>query len=124
MDEPLKKLGSVCLLIGDEITRLSDALKAFTDALVANAVGIEPEAETRDDDKCDTIADLRKRLEEMYKLYAMGEFADLAEESVDIPPPRKIPRPPKRIYPVNRVNFAANKPHRRARSNCRIIKNR
>ena len=123
MDErSMEKLGRVCLIVGDEFTKLSDSIKAFNDALVAKAAGIEPEAETWDDDKCDTFSDLRRRLEEMYKKYAMGEFADMAEEPADIPPPRKMPRPPKRTGPVNKANYTANRPHRVARSSCRIIK--
>ena len=113
------------MIVGDEFTRLSDALKAVNDALVAEAVaGAKQAAETMAD-ICDPIEDLRKRIEEMHKTYAMGEFedlAELAEEPADITPPRKLPRPPKRTGPVNRSNFTANRPPRVARSSCRIIK--
>lgn len=119
MADSLEKIGRVCLIVGDEFTRLSDALKAVSDAMEAKAAGIEPGTETRGDDKHNPIADLQKRLEEMYALYAMGEFADLAEEPADIPPPRKIPRPPKRTGPVNKANYTANRPPRVARSSCR-----
>lgn len=120
--QAMEQVGRVCLIVGDEFTRLSDALKAFNDALVAKAAGIDPEAETWGDVCSNPIADLRRRLEEMYSLYAMGEFADMAEEPADIPPPRKMPRPPKRTGPVNRSNYTANRPPRVARSSCRTIK--
>lgn len=123
MDEQsMEKLGIVCIIVGDEFTRLSDALKAFNDALVAKAVGVEPEAEKWVDDKCDPIEELRRLLGDMDKENAMAEFAELAEEPADIPPPRKIPRPPKHTGPVNRSNYTANRPPRVARSSCRTIK--
>ena len=123
MDEQsMEKLGCVCLIKCDEFTRLSDALKAFNDALVAKAVGIEPEAEKWVEVKYNPIEELRRLLGDMDKKNAMAEFADLAEEPSDIPPPRKIPRPPKRTGPVNRSNYTANRPPQVARSNCRTIK--
>lgn len=124
-EQPLKNMGVVLIIVGDEFTRLTDALKAVNDALVAEAVvGAKRAAETMAD-ICDPIADLRKRIEEMHKTYAMGEFedlAELAEEPADIPPPRKLPRPPKKTKPVNKANYTANRPPRVARSRCRTIR--
>ena len=121
MDEPLKKIGSVCIIIGYEFTRLSDALKAYNDAMVTLAACIDPETEIWGD-VSNPVADLRRLLEDMDKEKAMAELADLAEESVDIPPPRKMPRPPKRTGPVNKFNYTANRPPRVARSSCRTVK--
>ena len=120
--QAIKETGCVCLIIGDEFTRLADALKAFNDALVAKDVGVEPEAEKWVEVKCNPIEELRRLLGDMDKENAMVEFADLAEEPADIPPPRKIPRPPKHTGPVNRSNYTANRPPRVARSSCRTIK--
>lgn len=121
-EQPLKKLVSVCLIICDEFDKLSDELKAFNDAIVAKAVGVEPEAEKWVEYKYDPIEELRRLLGDMDKEKAMAEFADLEENPADIPPPRKMPRPPKRIGPVNRSNYTANRPPRVARSSCRSIK--
>ena len=123
MDEQsMEKLGSVCLIIGDEFTRLADALKAFNDALVAKAVGVDPDAEKWVEVKCDPIEELRRLLGDMDKEKAMAELAELAEDPAAILPPRIIPRPPKRTGPVNRSNYTANRPPRVARSSCRSVK--
>ncbi len=53
---------------------------------------------------------------------ASAYFAEIAEEMADIPPPRKLPRPPKRTGPVNKANYTANRPPRVARSTCRKIR--
>ncbi len=116
IESALKNVGRVCLIVGDEFTRLSDALKAFTDSLVEKAVGIKQEEEHY------PIVTVRQILDEMYALYAMGEFADQANEPADIPQPRKVTRPPKRTGPVSKANYTANRPPRVARSSCRTIK--
>ena len=124
-DLQIEELKRACVIISEGFQRVADALGILAAALgtaAANAMDIDPQAETWDDDKCDTIADLRRRLEEMYALHAKGEFTEMAEVSADIPPPKKIPRPPKRLGPVNKENYAANRPLRMARSNCRNIK--
>ena len=115
-----QQMKQVFLIIGDEFTRISDALKAFNDALVAKAAGIEPETETWVNDKCNPVEALRRVVEEMYGKYAMGEFAEMAEDPAAVLPlPKKIPRPPKCTGPVNRSNYTANRPPRVARSSCR-----
>lgn len=47
-------------------------------------------------------------------------FEKLLEEISDLPytPKRKLPRPPRYLGPVNKANYTANRPMRRARSNC------
>lgn len=44
----------------------------------------------------------------------------LLEEIAALPyiPKRELPRPPRYLGPVNKANYTANRPHRRARSNC------
>ena len=50
----------------------------------------------------------------------LDELAALAVDPVDIAPTRKLPRPPKSMAPVNKANYTANRPARRARSSCYI----
>lgn len=121
-EQTLKKIGSAFLIISDEFTNLSDAFQALNDAMVAMAAGVEPEAEKWVEYKYDPIEELRRLLGDMDKEKAMAELAELAEEPADIPPPRKLPRPPKKTGPVNKANYTANRPPRVARSSCRIIK--
>lgn len=116
-------ISTACIIVGDEFTRLSYAVKAFNDALVADAAGVEPEAEKWVEDKCNPVAALRRLHEEMYAKHAMGEFAEMAEDPVAILPlPKKLPRPPKCTGPVNKANYTANRPQRMARSNCKNMK--
>lgn len=123
MDEDsMARLGRVCLIISDEFTKVADAVKAFNDALAAKAAGIEPEAENWDDDKCDPMAELLSRFEELRAQYLTDEMAEIAEDPAIIPPPRKTPRPPKCTGPVNKANYTARRPPRVARSSCRTIK--
>lgn len=122
IESALEIAGRVCLIISDEFTKVADAAKAFNDALAAKAAGIELEAETWDDDKCDPMADFLSRFEELRAQYLMDEMAEIAEDPAIIPQPRKTPRPPKRTGPVNKANYTANRPHRVARSSCRTIK--
>lgn len=126
-DLQIKRLQDDLVIMGEGLQRAEEALRAaavaFGAAATAKAIGIEPEAETWGDAR-NPVEDLRRHLEEMYAKYAMGEFVDIAEEPSDIPPPRKIPRPPKYLGPVNKANYAANRPPRIARSSCRIIRHR
>lgn len=113
-DLQIERLKQACVIIGEGLQRTVEEFRALAAAFekeaAVKAMGIDLQAETCGDDKCDTIADLRRRLEEMYALYAKGEFAEMAEVSSDIPPPKKILRPPKRLGPVNKANYAANRP--------------
>lgn len=57
-----------------------------------------------------------ERMEEAYDL-----LADYGADPADIDK-EEIPRPPKRIEPVNKANYTYNRPQRRARSSCHTIK--
>lgn len=56
------------------------------------------------------------RMQEAYE-----NLADYADDIADIDK-EEIPRPPKRIGPVNKANYTYNRPQRRARSSCHIKK--
>ena len=53
---------------------------------------------------------------------SLREFIDGIGEEKPLLIERKLPRPPRRLGPVNRTNYQANRPPRVARSSCRIIK--
>ena len=67
----------------------------------------------------DPEADFLSLLEAIERIRAIAEEAD---EERPLLIERKIQRPPKRLGPVNKQNHRANKPPRRARSSCRVIK--
>ena len=63
--------------------------------------------------------ELQRAIEKMQEAYE--SLADYADDIADIDK-EEIPRPPKRIGPVNKANYTYNRPQRRARSSCRITK--
>lgn len=121
-DQQIEKLKSACVIIGEGLYRAVEALGYAADAFVreaeAKALGIDL-GRTLDDEKDDSYAELARHFDE---IRAMQELTDYAEEAELIPPPKKIPRPAKYIGPVNKANYTANRPPRRARSNCGAIK--
>lgn len=66
----------------------------------------------------DELEELLQAIERMNETECL---ADYAEDIADIDK-EEIPRPPKRIGPVNKVNYTYNRPQRRARSSCYIKK--
>jgi hypothetical protein len=68
-----------------------------------------------EDEYCDPFARLLEAMREIEKQVLMEE---LAVDPADLELPRKTPRPPKRLGPVNKANFTASRPPRRARSSC------
>lgn len=66
------------------------------------------------------LADYEETRADFEEMKTMYDLADMVEEPADIEIPRKIPRPPKRLTPVNKANYAANRPPKRARSSCYI----
>lgn len=68
----------------------------------------------------DSFAELLAAMEEVRERCLLDELAAFAEDPADLELPRKTPRPPKRLGPVNKANHTTNKPPRRARSSCYI----
>lgn len=70
-------------------------------------------------EEIDLEAEQRALMEAFERIRSIVEEAD---EEMPLLPERKIQRPPKRLGPVNKPNYRANRPPRRARSSCRVIK--
>lgn len=70
-------------------------------------------------EEIDPEAEQRALMEAIERIRSIAEEAD---EEMPLLPERKIQRPPKHLGPVNKTNYRANRPPRRARSSCRIIK--
>ena len=79
-----------------------------------------------EDSERDPLAELIRALNAIGGDIDKEKLQELAEFVEDMPPiiQKKIPHPPKYIGPINKANYTANKPPRRARSNCRIFKHR
>lgn len=117
-DLQIEELKRACVVIGEAITRAAESLRAAIDGVAAAAMEVA-EAYKQEDYYRNRLEDLKRAIDNMD---ATDWLAPIANDPVDIPPPKKIPRPPKRLVPVNKENYAANRPPRRARSNCRSIK--
>lgn len=90
--------------------RLREALAAYEEAAIREAIG-----QIEEDEKLDPFARLLQAMAEIDKQCLMEE---LAEEPADLETPRNIPRPPKQLGPVNKINHTASRPPRHARSSC------
>lgn len=125
-DQQLERLTNACIVFGEGITKAVESMRALLDAMLLEkyngTFGI-----TKDEkDPDDPMSALARALLEMsgsIDSELLQEFAELTE---DMPPfiSKKIPRPPKSLRPTNKPNYTANRPTRRARSNCRIIRHR
>lgn len=117
-DLQIEELKRACVLIGETIDRVAETLREAIDGMVEAASRVAEAAE-QDRDSRNLLEDLQRAIDEFK---AADLFQQIGDNSEDIPPPKKIPRPPKRLGPVNKANYAANRPQRMARSNCRNIK--
>lgn len=117
----IEKLKSAVVIMGEGFARAAEDFRAAAAAFEANSIGIDT-GNIWDDEKLEPYAELLRRIGEFASADLSTDMADLADAAEDIPPPKKIPRPAKYIGPVNKANYAANRPPRRARSSCRIIK--
>lgn len=93
--------------------RLREALVAFEEATIREAI-----CRIEEDENRDPFAELLQVMEEIRERCLLDELAAFAEDPADIETPRKVPRPPKRLGPVNKANFTASRPPKRARSSC------
>lgn len=68
----------------------------------------------------DPFAELQQAAEKVAAQDFLAAMEELAELALDMPPyfHQKTPRPPKCLGPVNKANYTANRPPRRARSSC------
>lgn len=117
-DLQIEELKRACVVIGEAIDRVAETIRVVIDGMVAAAMEVA-EAHKQEDDYRNPLEDLKRVIDNMD---ATDWLAQIANAPEDLPPPKKILRPPKRLGPVNKANYAANRPPRRARSNCRNIK--
>ena len=93
--------------------RLREALAAYEEAAIREALG-----QIEEDEKLDPFAELLAAMEEVRERRLLDELEAFVEDPADLELPRKTPRPPKRLGPVNKANFTASRPPKRARSSC------
>lgn len=115
-----EELERACVLIGEAIARVAEYIQVIIDGIVAEAARVA-KAYEQDQENRNLLEDLQRAFDEFAGVDLLQQIADNSE---DIPPPKTIPRPPKSLLPVNKVNYSVNKPPRRARSSCRFIKRR
>ena len=126
-DMQMEKLKSVCLIIVGSVQSAVEALRAaaaaFEAACVAKAMDVDLGQVWKDGEQ-DALEALRRAMNEVGGSIDTELLQEMAELAEDMPPiiHKKIPRPPKYLGPINKANYAANRPPRRARSSCRIIK--
>ena len=120
-----EKLKKACVIIVEGLGKAAESAKKAISSLAESFAGIDLEITFLCEEfPRDPFEDLTRAMEEIsgsIDSELMQEFAELAAE---MPPiiHKKIPRPPKCTGPVNKMNFSANRPPRRARSSCRIVK--
>jgi hypothetical protein len=115
MDKPrMEAVARALVIVGESAAlaarQLREALMAYEEAVIREAVG-----QIEEDEKLDPFARLLQAMEDIRKQVLMEE---LAVDPADLEPPRKVLRPPKRIGPINKVNYTASRPPKRARSSC------
>ena len=121
-----EKLKDVCVVICEGFGKAAESMKAAVSALAESIAGLDLEITCiLEESPRDPFEDLMLALKAMsgdIDKEKLQEFAELAQDMPPLLPSKKIHRPPKCLGQVNRANYTANKPPRRARSNCRIIK--
>ena len=120
MDDPkIEAIARSVVIVGEAAAqatrRLREALVEFEEATIREAICRIEEDESRD-----PFAELLQAMEEIRERCLLDELAAFGEDPADLEIPRKVPRPPKRLGPVNKANFTANRPPKRARSSCYI----
>ena len=115
-NEQLEKLSHACVVIG---SCLAESAKSVAELAAFLEDNLSDQLDDVDyyhaQDSIDTLIQAIEKIREVECL------ADYADDIADIDM-EEIPRPPKRIGPVNKANYTYNRPQRRARSSCRIIK--
>lgn len=127
-DQQMERLANALLQIGTAVAAAAELARSLCAYMEAKAMGVDADSFCDDGEQdpfevfirtINGIGDDKERLQErLQELTAMVE---------DLPPPithKKMPRPPKCLGPVNKVNYTSIRPPRRARSNCRTIKRR
>lgn len=128
-DLHLEQISRACVIMGNGLQGAVDALRsvavAFEAEQVAKAMGVALGSVCECVDR-NPFEDIIRAMNEIGSVETMEQLTALLEQAEDMPPiiHKKIPRPPKSLEPINKAKYAANRPPRRARSSCRIIKHR
>lgn len=116
-DEQWEELQRACVIVGESMAK---AAAAAVEAMVIVAANISDiVADVCDHYEDDPREELLKAIERIKEL---ADQDNLADDLDDFIPAKKLPRPPKRLGPVNKANYSHNRPQRRARSSCRTIR--
>lgn len=122
-DQQWERLKDACVIMGESLDTTLQAARAAIDALAETIsdFATDPVLEEKERDPFEALMRALDEVGGAIDRERLQEFAQMAE---DMPPVvrKKIPRPPKRLGPANKANYTANRPPRRARSNCRFIK--
>lgn len=123
----MERLKDACIIIDESLQGVAEALRsiaaAFETAQIAKAMDVDLGSIWKDGEQ-DAMNALMRKMNEIGGGIDTEMLQELAEMVEDMPPivHKKMPRPPKYIGPVNKANYTANRPPRRARSNCRVVK--
>lgn len=126
-DSQMERLKDACIIIGESLQGAAEALRsiaaAFETAQIAKAMDVDLGSIWKDGEQ-DAMNALMRKMNEIGGGIDTEMLQELAEMVEDMPPivHKKMPRPPKRLGPINKANYSANRPARRARSNCRTVK--
>ena len=112
-EEQYEELRRACVIIGECCTKAVKAVAAEMAIVSANLSDIVDDVMDHYD-----VDNRDEFLQAIERMIASADMGDLAEDLDDITPTEKLPRPPKRIGPVNKSNYSHNRPQRRARSSC------
>lgn len=115
-EEQMEALGRACMIIGESLSRAFDEIAAAIALFADNITDIVDDVMVYYE--VDSVDEFQRAIE---RIKESANLADYAEEIADIDR-EEIPRPPKKIGPVNKVNYTYNRPQRRARSNCHSVR--
>lgn len=113
----LKELSGAVVIIGANLQQVAKAAAYVARAIAAATIETASYCAGLEMDELLPAIDATVAQEHMDIMATMAELAELVEGMPPQPPP-KPPRPPKYLGPVNKANYNASRPPRRARSNC------
>lgn len=118
-DQQMEKLQNACIIICMACESAQEAISKAMAALSACFSDIYIQYEQLQENLAAACMQEFSTLDEK----AIQDFmAEIAQAYQETPPPKKKPRPPKYVGPVNKANYCYNRPPRRARSSCYIRK--
>ena len=122
-DLQMERLKNAVIIAGESFERALNAMRTLIEAMLLDNWGEDP-SNLWDEKEHDPMADLARALNAMGGDIDIEKLRELDKLAEDMPPfiHKKMPRPPKYLGPVNRTNYSANRPQRRARSSCRTVK--